>query len=197
MKFTFRQFTDNGLKIVGTSNGDWNDFADEAIKIWIEDVSDDMEKYPLGSLVETMMENTSSDNDLPYESLKWQQYVDCVSDSILHTNAPFVYNGKNKQITSFHKKAYSRILDIATQQCAAYFDNVQTVVTKEVKKKVLKTNVIKTKAKYPGVYATPTKKQPNRWTAYYRNNMQTIKIGHFSSQQEAIDAKQVIMQNYN
>jgi hypothetical protein len=193
MKFTFRQFSNHGLKTVGTVNGDWNDFADEAIKVWIADCSDDMEMYPLGSLVETMMENTSSDNDLPYESLKWQDYVDCVSDSILHTNAPFIYNGNNKQITSYHKKAYSRILDIATQQCAAYFDNEETVVTKEVKTKVLKTNVTKTKAKYPGVYATPTKKQPNRWTAYYRNDMKTIKIGNFSSQEEAIEAKKIII----
>ncbi len=193
MKFVFRQFTNKGLSIVGQTNGDWNDFAEEAVNIWKKENTSAGEQYPLAGLIDCIMDNYSSDYDLVKENLNWEDYLDGSSE-ILDCNSPFVYDGRNQQIMSFNSKAYDRINDLVKAECKAFFNNEEYVyptITKRISKGSGKG--IKVKATYPGVYKAPIKSNPNRWVANYRLNNQTIKIGYFNSEQEAIQAKKAIV----
>ncbi len=190
MKFTIKQFTNNGLATIGKANGSWSDLAIKCHAIYNEDNV----KYPLAETIECIMENTASDNGYEIEDLNYEDYIEMAADDLMHCNAPFIYNGKNKQITSFHKEVYSTLEAIAHAECASYFKG-EPYIQPTLKSKAFKTrpSVVKTKANYPGVYAAPTKSNPNRWVANYRANMQTIKIGYFNSEAEAIQAKKDLL----
>lgn len=183
MKFTIRQFTKKGLQVVGKVNGTWEDLADKCVEVY--NTCD--EQYPLATLIEAYIENCLSDHG---EETTWEEYIDSVSDDVMHTNAPFIYNGRNQQITSFHDKVYRRIEALAVQQCKAYFDK-EEYVHPEVKTKAKRTSSSseKTKAKYPGVYPAPLKSNPNRYVAYYRKDNQTILIGRFEDFETAVREK--------
>jgi len=191
MKFTIKQFTGKGLSTIGTTEGSWKDLAIEAVRIFSLDSPKD--KYPLATAIEVTMENAASDNDYSKEEIAaqdWNDELDNLADSVMHCNAPFIYNGNGKQITKFHADVYATIEVIAKAQCKAYFDK-EEYVQPTFGKKAKRTNksTAKTKANVAGVYPSPTKSEPGRWVAYYRSNMQTIKLGFYSTQEEAEQAK--------
>ena len=190
MKFTFRQFTNKGIAIVGQTTGDWNSFADEAVRIWKLDNTSEGEKYPLAGLVEAMMDNYASDYEENKDSLKWEDFANGASSEILDCNAPFVYNGRNQQIMSFSDKAYHRIDKLILAECKAHFNE------EEYKDPSTEVKAVKTSNRgknvhqgAKGVYFRPTKKNPNRWAVYYRKDNQTLKLGYFNSEVEAIEAR--------
>lgn len=164
----------------------WNAFADLIIAYQHKD---DPSKYPLAETVEAMMEITSSDHDIPYDTLQWSDYTANVADSIFHCNAPHIFNGSLKQITSFPDVVYTYTEKLVIQECKAYFDKEEFIQLEEVKANKGNTSSKKVKAQYPGVYASPTKVNPLRAIAYYRKDSRTIKLGTYDNIQLAIQAK--------
>lgn len=184
MKFTLRQFTNNGLSTVGKVDGDWRALAEEALRVQASYYGE-LEKNYLAVCCEGYIEIALDDND---EFVTWEEVLDQAVQDVLHTNAPFIYKG-NKQITSYPKKVYETLKAIGEAQCKNYFDKeayVHPTFTKKIKKA---SSSEKVKASYPGVYAAPTKNNPTRFVAYYRQDGQTKKLGFYSSEEKAIEAK--------
>jgi hypothetical protein len=180
MKFTLRQFTEKGLSTVGKIEGDWRALAEEALRVQAEGT-----KFHLAECCEAYIENQLNDNE---EVVTWEDVLDSATDDVLHCNAPFIYKG-NKQITSYPKQVYQTLKAIGEAQCKAYFDKEEYVHPTFTKKTKKASSSEKTKANYPGVYAAPTKNDPTRFVAYYRKDGQTKKLGFYSSEEKAIEAK--------
>jgi hypothetical protein len=179
-KFTLRAFTGIGLSTVGWVEGDWRDLAVEALRVQSED-----SKFHLAECCESYIENQLSDND---EVVTWEDVLDSATDDVLHCNAPFIYKG-NKQITSYPKQVYQTLMAIGEAQCKSYFDKEEYVHPTFTKKTKKASSSEKVKAKYPGVYASPTKSDSTRFVAFYRQDGQTKKLGFYSSEEKAIEAK--------
>jgi hypothetical protein len=187
MNFTLSTFSQR-KKIIGN----WSDLAQAAV--YFKEVSETgitESRSFIAENIEAMMENEASDNDYTKEQIKemhWSHYTDSAASDIFHVNASFIYVGR-KQITSYPKEVYAATVEIAEAECRSYFDKEEYVHPDFTKKKRSVKSHTKVKAKCPGVYPKPTKANPNRWAAYYREDSQTKLIGYFNNEEDAIQAK--------
>ena len=189
MKFTLRQFTENGLSTVGKVEGDWRALAEEALRVQASYYGE-LEKNYLAVCCEGYIEIALDHND---KFVTWEEVLDQAVQDVLHCNAPFIYKG-NKQITSYPKQCYQTLMAIGEAQCKHYFDKeeyVHPTFTNKTKKVSGRSNY--KKATYPGIYASPIKSQPNRWVACYRQDGQTKTLGFYSSEEKAIEAKKAFL----
>jgi len=118
----------------------------------------------------------------------WEDIVETVASDILHCNAPFVFNGRKKQILIFELETYIALEEMVRKEAEVYFNGVKDEESKEEPQPT--SHKVYVKAIFPGVYPAPTKAEPNRFAANGRLNKKTIKIGFYPTSEEAIAAKE-------
>lgn len=180
MIFKFKTYEGRVTHEINTKN--YQDLAD----MYLAYQNEDSEENYLALCVEGYISNHYADHDNA-EEVTWNDFTDCVASDVTSCNAPWIFDGRNKQITKHIPQLHKILVAMAEAQCKAHFDK-EVEITPEVETKTTSSSV-KVKATMPGVYATGTKKNPERWSAYTRVEKRTILIGHYASEDRAMQAK--------
>lgn len=113
--FTIR---DHDVKMVAKIRGTYEDLG----RVLLELHNKFNEKNHLALYIVTQMKNSASDNDVEFDSLDWKDYIHDIADSVLNSNAPFVYkNASQLNMCEYPQELYFFIEKIAKEECEKHF----------------------------------------------------------------------------